>query len=359
MDNDKFINIDLTKKDAKFEIASAQDSDLMRILCYATHEGENLNGTIFPPKILINCYRTFIDKPLVIVPNQFNDPTGHGFDYKKQKFDNTKRVQIGHVIDAYPVVVGNDNEPIRVWEAEDLDRDEYSGKELRIVTVLVVYKHYFADIAERLKMLHELGDLKFSMEAVVDAISTEDGGRVCTDIAFTGLAVVDNPAFVRAHSIDVASQKEDEDMDFEKLYQDEKAKNETLTAEKAVVDKELEEVKTELADIKEELANSKAEIANKNAEIESLNVYKEKVETAEKEELGKQRAAKLAKFGVKDADVNELAEKSKDEFADMLIEAAEKMEVASVTETNEVIGLPQHNTEVKSNKEKLLEFLNA
>lgn len=357
MDNDKFI-LDLTKKDTNFEIASAQDNDLMKILCYATHEGENLNGTIFPPKVLINCYRTFIDKPLVIVPTKFNDPTGHGFDFKKQKFDNTKRVQIGHVIDAYPVMVGEDNEPIRIWDAEELGRDEYSGKELRIVTALVVYKHYFADIAERLKLLHNLGDLKFSMEAVVDAIPTEDGGRVCTDIAFTGLAVVDNPAFVRAHSIDVASQKEDEDMDFEKLYQDEKAKNETLTAEKAVVDNELEQVKTELAEVKEELANSKAEVATKNAEVETLKVYKEKVEAAEKEELGKERAAKLSKFGVKDIDANELAEKTKDEFADMLIEAAEKMEVANVEVATEVIGLPQHNTDVKSNKDKLLEFLN-
>ena len=356
MDKDKLlVDIDLTKKEPTFEVASTYDSDIMRILCFATTEGENLNGTIFPPKILMASYKTFIDKPVVIVPDKYDNPTGHGFNFKNQTFDNSKRINIGHVVDAYPVVVKGDD-IYEIWGMEELDREEYQGGELRIVTALAIYRHYYSDIAERLKLLHDIGDLKFSMEAVVDAYSTEEGGKVCTDIQFTGLAIVDNPAFVRAHSIEVSSKKEeDEAMEFKEMYEAEKAKNETLIAEKAVVDEELENTKTELAEVKEELANSKAEVAQVQAEVEALKPYKEKVEMAEKEELGKARVAKLEKFGVKDADAMELAEKSKEEFADMLLEAADKMVVVASAE-DEIVGLPNHNTGMKSNKDKLLEI---
>lgn len=361
MDENQVTILDLTKKDTMFEVASARDDDLMQVLCYATTEGENVNGTIFPPKVLFNSYKSFIDKPVVIVPDKFNNPTGHGFDYKKRQFQNEKRVQVGHIIDAYPVVV-KDDEQFRIWEIDELDSEDLKDGELRIVTAIVIYKHYFADIAQRLKLLHELGNLKFSMEAVVDCYKTEDGGQVCTDINFTGLAIVDKPAFVRAHSIEVASQKEDEQMEFKEMYEAEKAKNETLIAEKALVDEELENTKTELAEVKEELANSKAEVATVTAQVEALKPYKEKVEVAEKEQLGKDRAAKLAKFGVKDADVQELAEKSPEEFADMLVEAADSMVVEVAEEKDEgenVFGLPQHDTGMKSDKDKLLSCLNG
>lgn len=350
----EFLGIDLTKKDAQFEIASAQDADLMRILCYATHEGENINGTIFPPKILINCYQTFIDKPVVVVPDKFNNPTGHGFDFKKQVFQNDKRINVGHIISAYPVVVMEDGEVHRVWESSELDSEDLKGGELRIVTELVIYKHYLYDIAERLKLLHEIGNLSFSMEAITDAYSTEDGGRVCTNISFTGLAIVDKPAFVRAKSIEVAGQKEEEAMEFKEMYEAEKAKNETLIAEKAVVDGELENAKTELASVKEELANSKAEVASVKAEVEALKPYKEKCEVAEKEALGKERVAKLEKFGAKDLDAMELAEMSKDEFADKLIEAAENLKVEVAEDTAGIVGVPTHDTGMKSDFDKLV-----
>lgn len=356
MDKNKLVDIDLTKKQPKFEIASATDSDIMRILCFATHEGENLNGTIFPPKILINCYRTFIDKPVVIVPDKFDNPTGHGYDFKKQTFKTDERINVGHVVNAYPVVVTDDEELHWVYSPEELDSEELKNGELRIVTELAIYKHYYSDIAERLKLLHEINDLKFSMEAVVDSYSTEDGGNVCTDITFTGLAIVDKPAFVRARSIEVSSQKEeDEAMEFKEMYEAEKAKNETLIAEKTAVAEELESTKTELAEIKEELANSKAEVATAQAQVEELKPYKEKVELAEKEALGKERAEKLAKFGVTDVDTMELAEKSKDEFADMVLEAAEnfKPEV-KVAEVEEPIGVPTYDTSMKTDFEKLV-----
>lgn len=356
MDKEKLI--DLTKQDAQFEMASVRDADLMKILCFATHEGENLNGTIFPPKILVNCYRTFIDKPVVVVPDKFNNPTGHGFDYNKQEFQNDKRINVGHIVNAYPVVILENGEMYEIWDVSDLDNENLKDGELRIVAELVIYKHYLYDIAERLKFLHEVGNLSFSMEAVVDAYTTEDGGKVCTDISFTGLAIVDKPAFVRAKSIEVAGQKEDEEaMEFKEMYEAEKAKNESLIAEKAVVDEELENTKTELASVKEELANSKAEVASVKAEVEALKPYKEKVEVAEKEALGKERVAKLEKFGIKDLDAMELAEMSKDEFADKLIEAAENMKIEVAEENqNGVIGVPVHNTGMKSDFDKLAEI---
>lgn len=355
MDKDKLL-IDLTKKQPRFEVASATDSDIMRILCFATHEGENLNGTIFPPKILINCYKTFVDKPVVIVPDKFDNPTVHGFDFKKQTFKNDERINIGHVVNAYPVVVTEDEEFHYIYSPEDLDSEELENGELRIVTELAIYKHYYSDIAERIKMLHEINDLKFSMEAVVDSYSTEEGGNVCTDITFTGLAIVDKPAFVRARSIEVSSQKEeDEAMEFKEMYEAEKAKNEALIAEKTAVAEELESTKTELAEIKEELANSKATIVEANAQIEALKPFKEQVELAEKEALGNERVAKLAKFGVKDADAKVLAEKTKEEFADMVLEAAENMTVVEVAEEKEdIIGVPAHDTNMRTDFEKLV-----
>ena len=77
-------------------------------------------------------------------------------------------------------------------------------------------------------------------------------------------------------------------------------------------------------------------------------------ELAEKQKLGEERVAKLAKFGVKDADATELAEKTKEEFADMLMEAADKMVVEVAEEKPEVIGVPAHDTNMKTDFEKLV-----
>lgn len=328
MDEQKTISvIDLTNVNPEIEIASAYDADLMRIKAYAVTEGKNLNGTIFPRKILYMSYRTFIDKPVVIVPNKNDLPTGHGFDFKKEKFDINKRKNIGHIIESYPVLV-KDGQTFDVYCEEDLDK--HPDAELRIVVTIVIYKNYYSDISERLESLHKVGGLSFSMESVISAISTEDNGKVATDISFTGLAIVDKPAFVNSKSIELA-EKEEENMEFKELYEAEKAKNETLIAEKTSVETELASVKDEVASVKEELANTKTELASAQATIESLKTYKEKVEVAEKEALGKERAEKLAKLGV-NVEATELAELSKEEFADKLIEAADnfKPEVAEV-----------------------------
>lgn len=357
--------LDLTKKETQFELASVQDVDLMKILCFATHEGRNENGTIFPPKVLMSTYRTFIDKPVVIVPDSFNNPTTHGYDYKNKKFMNDKRVNIGHVVNAYPVMVKPNGEMFEIFSVEELGLEQCEDCELRIVAELVIYKHYMYDIAERLKLLHELGNLSFSMESVVDAYETDDGDRVCTDISFTGLAIVDKPAFVRAKSIEVAGQKEDEDfMEFKEMYEAEVARNaelaeqiKTLNAEKESLQSDIDNLNTEIAETKEELANSKAETATALAEVESLKPFKEQVEVAEKEALGKERVAKLEKFGAKDLDANELAEMSKEEFADKLVEAAENITIEVAEEKNKTIGVPKFDEGMSNDKDKLLSLL--
>ena len=328
MDKQNMINIDLTNVKPEIEMASAHDADLMRIRAYAVTEGRNLNGTIFTRKILYMSYRTFVDKPVVIVPNKDDLPTGHGFNFKKETFDINKRKNIGHIIDAHPILVDVHGQTFDVYCEEDLDR--HPDAELRIVVDMVIYKNYYADISERLESLHNVGSLSFSMESVISAISTDDNGKVATDISFTGLAIVDKPAFVNSKSIELA-EKEEEDMDFKEMYEAEKAKNETLIAEKTSVETELASVKEEVTSTKEELANVKTELAEAKATIESLEPYKERVEVAEKEALGKERAEKLAKLGV-EVEATELAEMSKEEFADKLIEAADnfKPEVAEV-----------------------------
>lgn len=329
MDKQNMISaVDLTYANPKIEIASQWDSDLMRIKAYAVTEGRNLNGTIFPRKLLYMSYRSFIDKPVVIVPNKNDLPTGHGFDFKKETFDISKRKNIGHITDAYPVLIDVHGEVQEVYDVETLDK--YPDSELRIVVHMVIYKSYYADISERLESLHKNGNLSFSMESIISAISTDDNGKVATDIAFTGLAIVDKPAFVNSKSIELA-EKEEKNMEFKEMYEAEKARNEVLIAEKTSVETELASVKDEVASTKEALATAKTELAEAQATIESLKPYKEQVEVAEKEALGQARAEKLAKLGV-EVEATELAELTKEEFADKLIEAADsfKPEVAEV-----------------------------
>lgn len=348
MDNKKVMDIDLTTISNKFEMASYYDADLMRIKAFATTEGRNLNGTIFPRQNLLLAYRSFIDKPVIIVPTSDNNPSGHGFNFKNGTFDLNKRKHVGHITDAYPVIVDDKGEINVVYDYEETAN--YPNGELRIVTEIVIYKNYFTDIAERLEFLHNIGELAFSMEALVSAISTDDGGKVCTDIAFTGLAIVDNPAFVNSKSISVSEKEDKEDMELQERY-------DALVAEKAVVDSKLEESTNEIASLKEELANTKAELATeksaKEAVIAELTPFKEQVEAAEKTKLGEERAAKLSKLNV-EKDSTELAELTKEEFADMLIEAAENFtqEVANV---DEVHGANFHETKLAENNFEVLE----
>ena len=126
--------------------------------------------------------------------------------------------------------------------------------------------------------------------------------------------------------------------------------------ENASLKEELAGAKDSLAETKEELASVKTELAEAHSTIETLNTYKEKVEVAEKEALGKERVEKLAKLGVT-KEATELAGLDKEAFADMLVEAAENFKPNVETASDNSIGTPFIKTGKKSQADVLKEFL--
>lgn len=343
------INVDLTTKD-NIELSSVSSADLMYVRAFATHEGVNANKIRFRREVLLKSYKTLINKPVVLVADRNNLPTGHGYSYATKSFDENKRKYIGHITNAFPVIVDAEDGIHTI--AEDLGEVEIPEGELRICVDFVVYKYYLNEIAERLEFLHNIGDFNFSIESKTFGNTEENGIRECEDILFTALAVVSNPAFPHSQSITVAEEKEEHLMDFEKMYNDLKADYDALVA----ANTQNEELSNELAEVKTELAEVKGQLNQANATIETLKPYKEKVEVAEKEALGKQRAEKLAKFGVKVENTMELAEKTVNEFADMLCEAADNMTVVASQETkeDEIIGMVSVKSTMASDKEKLM-----
>ena len=338
------------------ELSESTDQDLMRIKCFGCHEGINENGTEFPREVLKESYRTFIDKPIVISADSKNMPTGHAYDHKRKRFIEEKRKYIGHIIDAYPCIVTQDGEIILISDDEEITADG----EYRIICEFVVYKRYMSEIATALEMLHNNDNLNFSMESIVDYYLSEDGVKHCTKIQFTALTIVKNPAFKNSISLEIA-EREETLMDFEKMYEEASARIETLIQEKTkwendyeVVVREREVKETEVTSLKEELAEVKAELAEANATIENLTPYKEKVENAEKLEVGNQRFEKLSKYGEVAKTAEELAEISKEEYADMLLEMAENYKPVNGTE---VIGVPFVDSKAPNRKNELMEIL--
>ncbi len=340
------------------EVASAQDSDLMKIRCFACHEGVNENGTNFPRKALLSGYETFVDKPVYIVLEN-NLPTGHGYDFKKKKFNANKRKQVGHVTHADLYIVGVDEKMTRVtyWSPE-----EYPEGELRVVCDLVIYKKYMPDMADLLANLHIKNILKFSMESMVQSIEQEDGTKYCVSIHFTALTIVRNPAFKNSYSIDIAESEED-DMNYQELYEAEKARVETLVAEKTNLETvnaslvaEKETLANEVLDLKTNVAEVDGKLIEANAEIENLKPFKEKVELAEKiATIGAERAEKLSRFKVTKT-AEELAEITKEEFVNVLEEAVNNYEPSFAEDTSR--GAFMVDTKLKNKDANLMELLN-
>lgn len=339
------------------ENASAEDDDLMRIKCFGTHEGVNFNNVEFPRSVLMTSYLSFVDKPVVIVNDKFNMPTGHGYDYKKQKYNEKDRKYIGHIVNAYPVIVKPNGEFDRFY-CNDIEIDKVQG-ELRIVCDLVVYKKYMKEIADNLALLHMKKKLKFSMESVVDYVEGDDGVKHCTKIHFTGLCVVENPAFKNSTGLLVAEEQEEKLMDFEQMYNDLNsnyqalvAEKATLTADKANLTAEKESLQAELDTAREDLATEKGKVADAQASIEELKTYKEKVEAAERQAIGEERYEKLKKYGEPKQTKEELAEMDKASFVDVLAEAVENYKPSGYR------GLPTGSDEKSDRKNRLMEILN-
>lgn len=339
------------------ENASADDEDLLRIKCFGTHEGINFNGVEFTRSVLLASYRSFVDKPVVIAKDKNSMPTGHGYDYKKQKFIEKDRTYIGHIVNAYPVIVKPNGEFQQIYsDFPEPELDKLTG-ELRIVCDCVVYKKYMKEIADNLVLLHLKKNLKFSMESSVDYVVGDDGVKHCTRILFTGLCVVLNPAFKNSTGIQVAEEEEGL-MDFEQMYNDLNNNYQVLVAEKATLEAdktalsvEKDNLQSELNSTKEELATVKGDLAEAQASIEELNGYKEKVENAEKQAVGEERYNKLAKYGEVKNTKEELAEMDKSDFVDVLAEAVENYKPSGYR------GLPGTGNGNSNRKERLMEIL--
>lgn len=385
------IDLNLLEANKTLEFSSADDADLLNLICYATHEGVNLNGTEFTRQILFECYKSFEDKPLVVVPNMLGEPTGHGFDFVNRKFKNNERKVVGHIVESSLCMVNGEEVNFIDGIENPEDLDTLIG-EMRVICRIVVYKHYMQDVAQMIVRLHNEHNLKFSMEGLMDADMTDDGIKHCTDIQFTGLAIVQNPAFEHSYSLDVAEEENENGgkMDYEKAYNELKAKYDALKAKYDALkgnkntDDEQEDgscgggggsTSTE----KKKKKNSTAEvefsvdkyeelldkIATLTTTVAELTPYKEKVETAQKAELGLKRFETLKKLGNEDKNADELAEMSKDEYATLLEdtvasfekETHEDKKKESLDEQSDVRGIQFHNSTPDSDIDSLKELL--
>lgn len=342
MKDGKFETIEELLQHNKTAVASYDDPDLMHIKAFATHEGINVNGTNFPRGILMSSYRSFIHKPVVIVPDKNNSPTGHAFDFKKGVFDKDKRNFIGHIVYAEPIFV--DEKDNFYYEEEYAPEDA----QLRILVEIAIYRNYVKDIASKLEFLHSIDDLFFSMEAIVDGEKNDEGIYQCSFIHFTGLAVVANPAFINSYSLEVAEQEEK----MEELQ----AKYDALIAEKAVVDSEKKQLESKVQELETELAETKTSLAEAIAEKETavaeLTPLKEKVEEEAKIKLAEERKEKLSKFREVSETDDELSGLTDIEFANVLVEAA-----MNVSENVQTSAVYTKNITAKNNKDILKGYL--
>lgn len=340
----------------EYEFAGKYDNDLMYVRGFATHEGVNSNGTRFRREILQKTYKSLVNKPLRILTDFFNKPTGHGFDVRTKKF-NKGVLNIGHIIGVKPVIVGA-NEQI-LAEIDSLEQDNLPEGNYRIMFDAVLYKDYYNEIAETLINLHDSKELKFSIEASISYEVAEGGVKDCSDIRFVGLSIVKNPAFEKAFSILVAEEtrKELDNLEFEKLYNEMKEKYDAEVAEKVTLVAEKEALEVKITELSEKLTNTEAEVIAKNEEITNITVevselkdYKEKFEISEKEKMGNERLAKIKEFGETELTSNELAEMSDLEFSNAQVELAKKM-IESSTKLNSA------NFETKLNRKSASDVL--
>ena len=362
------VKIELLRKNDIFEIGSVQDVDLMKIRCFGTHEGVNENGTDFPRDMLLECYPTFIDKPLILVQDSFGLPTGHGFNFQNGTFDNKIRLHVGHITNAFPCIVDDSG---NIFDVTGQDSSEFPEGEFRIICDLVLYKYYLTEVSEIILDLHLNGMLNFSMEGLMDYFVDENNIKHCTNIQFTGLAIVKRPAFVNSHSLEVAEKKQGgTKLDFEKLYNDLKSEHDTLIADNARVVAELETKKAELASKEvevtekiEALANKEIEISEANSKIEELTPFKEQVETAEKTAAGQKRFDRLSKLGYTEKTVDELSAMDQATYSalleDVLDKASQKRNKGKENASGEgsFIGIINHDTGFKSGKDRLSELM--
>lgn len=315
------------------EIASKEDS--LFISGFIADDNRNGNRLLLPKQIMEASNTSFINQPIRMLPTPFtNRPTGHGLNKMTQRFSPSV-INIGTILQTYMVNVDTSVEP-----SEILPYDPESELETRIVFEAKMWKFLYPELAQSIVDIHNEGKLRFSFEAVIGSEESVDGTRVVTSFRGIGIAIVENPAFENAYSLMVASQEQkgENNMDFEKEYNDKLVELASLQAEKDALDLEIsaltaskselvtkvEGLETELTNKNTELASKIAEVDTKDTEISSLSVYKENFETAEKAKVGEKRVACLNKFTDKvEKSTDELIEMSELAFSQYALEIAE------------------------------------
>lgn len=335
------VSASIVAPESEFEISGYKSRDLLFLEAVAVYEGVNGNNALFERAELEKSYKSFIGKPIKIrLVN--NEVTGHGYDLHTKRFDELVKT-VGFI-----------------YEVNGLENAE--GKfEVRVKAV--VWEKYYPEVAGTIRELHNRRELKFSIEADRDFEVTEEGFRRCFNINFSGLCIVNNPAFPQTKSLLVAELFEGgkKQMDFEKMYEAEKSKVEDLNGKLVLSEQKVGELSEKLEALTTEVAEMKEKAVEVEGEMKTVvadrDQYKEKVELAEKQELGKERAEKLNKY-TKEVKADELAELSKEEFIETLEKAIEDYEPENAEKKDEGIGVKYEKAgNGKSNKQKMKDFI--
>ncbi|MGM0874472.1 MAG: hypothetical protein ACQEWV_06640 [Bacillota bacterium] len=162
-----------------FENADKKTIDVTYILC--TLDEPNSNGAIVSTEEAEKSYKSIIGKPLIIVADVFNSPTGH---------DQS----------AFPKLTNG--KIIGTHTASEIN--EIEGKK-HIVVTASLYKLQYPEIVEVLLELHERNELKFSYELEYQTTSIAENGRLLKDLDFIASCVVSDPANIYSISLEVAN----------------------------------------------------------------------------------------------------------------------------------------------------------
>lgn len=265
----------------KFELAEEKDyMDITYILASST---PNLNGALFTKEELELSKETILNTPLIIIPSwEDGSPTGHSIqDFPRLDWD--ARVVGTHV-------------------KSDLI-EENGIAHLQVVSRFWTIR--YPEIASVIKSLHEVGDLKFSMEASYQSQTIEGTVRTLHNVRFVGSAIVSDPANPWSYSLEVANKnkrktKEEKVVTFEQAMQILKEHNADayvlITNEVANLNKTAKDLQG-VEGTNKELASS---LQTANETIDGLKIkvtgFEQAAQEAKEKELASTRLTEMAQY---------------------------------------------------------------
>lgn len=300
----------------------------------------NFNGWHADAEALEAAKETIINEPLIIVPDWDNLPTGHSLA-NFPKLDWDAKIIGTHI--ASETFVENDITHLK--------------------TTARVWKIRHPEEAETMKMLHEAGSLRFSMECSFEEAGVEGTIRKAKDVKFIGSAVVDDPANPFSYSLEVANRKKQEQGGSNSMFKtlDEavahigglNVKLENAETKLATANKTIETLTGEKSTLAETLETANKNVDKLTAEVKTLT---EEKETAAKAKVGSERFAEMAEYiEFTDAEKAETAAKygeMSEDIYNMVLETAKRNGKKDVQ--TEVAGVSSDTkVNVKNNKSSL------